>query len=106
MREVAESALVAAKLLPVIQKAIPRYSVQDVVPSELRVVHFLYKSRQNVQFTMPEFSACVGGEGRGEGEVGEGGDEGGALGEGGGGEVVCDWGRNFLSVITGTFGVI
>ena len=65
MREAAESALVAAKLLPVMQKAIPRYSVQDVIPGELRMVHFLYKSRQNVQFTMPEFSVCVDGEGKG-----------------------------------------
>ena len=43
-----------------------------------------------------------GGEGS-EGEVSEGGDEGGALGEGGG--EVCGWRREFLSVMAGTSGV-
>jgi hypothetical protein len=59
MREMATKVIWSLKesmLLPVINEAIGRYLPVDIIPGT-PIKHFIYKSRQNVQFTMPSWGS-------------------------------------------------
>ncbi|KAI5778600.1 trafficking protein Mon1-domain-containing protein [Geopyxis carbonaria] len=63
MREAAVDQLTRQGLIPHIEAAIARFTPLDIVPGT-PISHFLYKSRQNVQFVMPALPGGTVGRGK------------------------------------------